>query len=58
MIRVTFDLDETEHKRLKVKAAQDGVSLSDVLRAGIADYLAGKVKVKTPATTKGHKPMK
>ena len=58
MIRVTFDLDDVEHKRLKVKAAQDGVSLADVLRAGVADYLAGKVKVKTPATTKGVKPMK
>ena len=53
MIRVTFDLDDVEHKRLKVKAAQDGVSLADVLRAGVADYLAGKVKVKTPTKGKG-----
>ena len=58
MIRVTFDLDETEHKRLKVKAAQDGLSLADVLRAAVADYNAGKLKVKTPAMSKGHKPMK
>ena len=55
MIRVTFDLDEIEHKKLKVKAAQDGLTLADVLRAAVADYNAGKLKVKTP---KGDKPIK
>ena len=42
MIRVTFDLDESDHRKLKVKAAQENVTLADLFRAAIADYLSGK----------------
>lgn len=52
MIRVTFDLDEIEHKKLKVKTAQDGLSLADVLRAAIADYNAGKWQPKPKKVSK------
>ena len=58
MKRLTIDLDDQKHAQLKSKAAAAGVSMRDLLDAAIDDYLAGKVKVKTPATTKGVKPMK
>lgn len=52
MQRITFDLDATEYHRLKVKTAQDGLSLADVLRAAVVDYNAGKWRPK-PAKSKG-----
>ena len=41
MIRVTFDLDATEFKQLKVKVAQDSLSMSDVFRSAVKDYTRG-----------------
>ena len=57
MQRITFDLDATDYHRLKVKTAQDGLSLADVLRAAVADYLAGKWRPKS-VKSKGSKPVK
>ena len=36
-VRVNFDLDRTEHTKLKIYAAKTGQRIADVLRALIAD---------------------
>lgn len=42
-----------ERRQLNIKAAQDDITVSEVVRAAIADYLAGKWKPKRASANKG-----
>jgi len=48
-------IDADTQRALNVKTAQEGVTISDVLRAAIADYLAGKYRPKSGDKRKGDK---
>ena len=55
MKRLVIELEDKTHATFKSKAAADGVTMTGIIAATVADYLAGKWK---PKTTKGGKPMK
>ncbi|RLG18258.1 hypothetical protein DRN75_02135 [Nanoarchaeota archaeon] len=52
--RQTFRLDEYTWRKFKAKCRKEGYSASDVLRAFIRQFLAGKISIKDlhPAGTK------
>ena len=52
LTRITIDLDEPSYRRMKIKVAQDGLLISELVRAMLADYSAGKWVPKSAAKEK------
>lgn len=44
--RVTVKMPENEHKAVRLKAVELGVTVSDVVRDLLARWLAGEIEVK------------
>jgi hypothetical protein len=42
MKRINLNIDDEKHAAFKAKTAAAGLTISDVLNAAIADYMAGK----------------
>ena len=49
--RLIVDLDENVHKMLKVQCAVDGVTIADVIRSLIDEYLKRTAKKKDKETS-------
>ncbi len=43
--RISVEVEEGFHKQVKIKAAQDGVKIADLVRALLGSWINGDVKV-------------
>ena len=48
MKRITVVIDDNVHAQFKAKCALDRLTATDVVTQLVADYVAGRVKVKPP----------